>query len=176
MLVCMTRLHPLCSAHQHLFTGRCPAVCPVHLYPHTDSFERGVEAMRMVPRLLAGLKTTLHLERVPTLLPLCMMCTQAGFPADEMNRASLAASDQIQIGDQSRCFGLAAMQSSCTVSRSEMGCLTLQSSTVRPARIASSVARAFLHRLIAAFCVTVLAGFPWYVLLTKFHLWLYTSS
>ena len=133
MLVCMTRLHPLCSAHQHLFTGRCPAVCPVHLYPHTDSFERGVEAMRMVPRLLAGLKTTLHLERVPTLLPLCMMCTQAGFPADEMNRASLAASDQIQIGDQSRCFGLAAMQSSCTVSRSEMGCLTLQSSTVRPA-------------------------------------------
>jgi microcystin degradation protein MlrC len=60
-------------------------MCPVHLYPHTDSFERGIEAMRMVPRLLAGLKTTLHIERVPTLLSLCMMCTQEGFPAAEMN-------------------------------------------------------------------------------------------
>ena len=32
--------------------------------------------MRMVPRLLDGLVTTAHLEHVPTLLPLCMMCTQ----------------------------------------------------------------------------------------------------
>jgi microcystin degradation protein MlrC len=60
-------------------------MCPVHLYPHTDSYERGVEAMRMVPRLLSGLVTTAHLERVPTLLPLCMMCTQDGFPAAQMN-------------------------------------------------------------------------------------------
>ncbi len=60
-------------------------MCPVHLYPHTDSYERGVEAMRMVPRLLNGLKTTTHLEQVPTLLPLCMMCTQDGFPAAQMN-------------------------------------------------------------------------------------------
>ena len=61
-------------------------MCPVHLYPHTDSYERGVEAMRMVPRLLDGLVTTAHLEHVPTLLPLCMMCTQEGFPADTMNQ------------------------------------------------------------------------------------------
>ena len=39
----------------------------------------------MVPRLLAGLKPTTHLESVPTLLPLCMMCTQEGFPAADMN-------------------------------------------------------------------------------------------
>ena len=60
-------------------------MCPVHLYPHTDSYERGVEAMRMVPRLLDGLVTTAHLEQVPALLPLCMMCTQDGFPAAQMN-------------------------------------------------------------------------------------------
>ena len=39
----------------------------------------------MVPKLLGGLKTTTHLEHVPTLLPLCMMCTQDGFPAADMN-------------------------------------------------------------------------------------------
>jgi len=44
----------------------------------------------MLPRLLglgggARLRPFAHLERVPTLLPLCMMCTQEGFPAAEMN-------------------------------------------------------------------------------------------
>ena len=70
-------------------------MCPVHLYPHTDSFERGIEAMRMVPRLLDGLKTTLHIERVPTLLSLCMMCTQEGFPAASMNSECKRAHRQI---------------------------------------------------------------------------------
>ena len=61
-------------------------VVPNHLYPHTDSYERGVEAMRMAPRLLDGsVKTTAHLEPVPLLLPISMMCTQKGFPAAEMN-------------------------------------------------------------------------------------------
>ena len=61
-------------------------VAPNHLYPHTDSYERGVEAMRMVPRLLDGsVRTTAHLEPVPLLLPISMMCTQPGFPAAEMN-------------------------------------------------------------------------------------------
>jgi hypothetical protein len=40
--------------------------------------------MRIVPRLLSGLKTAKYLEHVPTLLPLCMMCTQQGFPAAGM--------------------------------------------------------------------------------------------
>ena len=61
-------------------------VCPNHLYPHTDSYERGVEAMRMVPRLLGGLVTTAHLEHVPILFPISMMSTQPGFPADAMNQ------------------------------------------------------------------------------------------
>jgi len=47
--------------------------------------ERGREAVSMIPRLLGGLKTHVHLERVPTFLPLCMMCTSAPFPAAEMN-------------------------------------------------------------------------------------------
>ena len=81
-------------------------------YPHTDCYERGQEAVRMLPRLLGlgspgssgegdrcggavgtksietmgaatveKMRTFTHLERVPTLLPLCMMCTQEGFPA-----------------------------------------------------------------------------------------------
>jgi microcystin degradation protein MlrC len=61
-------------------------VAPNHLYPHTDSYERGIEAMRMAPRLLDGsVKTTSHLESVPLLLPISMMCTQQGFPAAEIN-------------------------------------------------------------------------------------------
>jgi microcystin degradation protein MlrC len=70
-------------------TPQCVAAydfsCPVQLYPHTDAYERGLEAMGMVPRLLKGLETAVHLELVPTLLPACSMCTHAGFPAAEMN-------------------------------------------------------------------------------------------
>jgi toxic protein SymE len=61
-------------------------VVPNHLYPHTDNYERGLEAMRMVPRLLGGLRTTAHLEHVPVLLPISMMSTQPGFPAAAMNQ------------------------------------------------------------------------------------------
>lgn len=61
-------------------------ICCVHEYPHTDAFERGVEAMCMVPRLLSGMKTAVHLEQLPLMLPLSMMCTNEGFPANDMNR------------------------------------------------------------------------------------------
>jgi toxic protein SymE len=85
-------------------------------YPHTDCYERGQEAVRMLPRLLGlgspgssgegdrcggavgtksietmgaatveKMRTFTHLERVPTLLPLCMMCTQEGFPAASLH-------------------------------------------------------------------------------------------
>ena len=61
-------------------------MCPVHLYPHTDGYERGVETMQLVPRLLdGGLKTATHLETLPILMPACSMCTHPGFPAAEMN-------------------------------------------------------------------------------------------
>eukprot|EP00747_Dinoflagellata_sp_TGD_P216603 gnl/TRDRNA2_/TRDRNA2_89125_c0_seq1.p1 gnl/TRDRNA2_/TRDRNA2_89125_c0~~gnl/TRDRNA2_/TRDRNA2_89125_c0_seq1.p1 ORF type:complete len:520 (+),score=82.85 gnl/TRDRNA2_/TRDRNA2_89125_c0_seq1:41-1600(+) len=65
-------------------------MCPVMEYPHIDTYERGVEAARMIPRLLSGLRPVTHLEPVPILLPLSMMCTQPGFPAYEMNQYMLS--------------------------------------------------------------------------------------
>merc|ERR1712070_665531 len=35
-------------------------MCCVHEYPHIDNYERGLEAMQMVPRLLSGLRTAVH--------------------------------------------------------------------------------------------------------------------
>ena len=59
-------------------------MCCYHTYPHVDGYERAQEAMRLLPRLLAGLKPVVHLERVPTLLPLTMCCTMEGYPAHEL--------------------------------------------------------------------------------------------
>jgi microcystin degradation protein MlrC len=54
------------------------------LYPHTDSFERGHEAMAILPRLLAGeLRPVTHIEHLPMLLP--TSTTEPGFPAAAMN-------------------------------------------------------------------------------------------
>ena len=69
---------------------------PVWYYPHTDCYDRGLEAVRMLPRLLGlgasgvvssvpRMRTVAHLERLPMQLPTCMMCTQAGFPASELH-------------------------------------------------------------------------------------------
>lgn len=42
----------------------------VHYYPHTDCYERGVEAVEAIPALLAGEITPVtHVEYLPTLLP-----------------------------------------------------------------------------------------------------------
>lgn len=42
----------------------------VHYYPHTDMFERGVEAIEALPRLIAGeLRPVTHVEHLPMLLP-----------------------------------------------------------------------------------------------------------
>jgi microcystin degradation protein MlrC len=55
-----------------------------HLYPHTDMWERGDEAMRHLPRLLdRSLRPTTHVEHLPILLP--TSTTDPGFPAAEMN-------------------------------------------------------------------------------------------
>jgi microcystin degradation protein MlrC len=41
-----------------------------HLYPHTDMYERGVEAVEVAVRIVNGeLKPTMHLELVPMVLP-----------------------------------------------------------------------------------------------------------
>lgn len=42
----------------------------VHFYPHTDMYERGVEAIEAIPRLLSGeLRPVTHVEHLPMLLP-----------------------------------------------------------------------------------------------------------
>ena len=60
-------------------------MCCYQTYPHIDNYERGQEAMRLVPRLLGGLRTHIHVERLPTLLPVAMCSTHPGFPAADMN-------------------------------------------------------------------------------------------
>lgn len=53
----------------------------VQEYPHTDMFERGVEAITTLPDLVAGALTpTTHVERLPLLLP--TSTTDAGPAAD----------------------------------------------------------------------------------------------
>ena len=55
-----------------------------HLYPHTDQWERGDEAMRLVPRLLDGtLRPRTYVEHLPMLLP--TSTTDPGHPAADMN-------------------------------------------------------------------------------------------
>lgn len=45
-------------------------VLGVHHYPHTDMYERGIEAVEALPRLLAGdLRPVTHVEHLPMLLP-----------------------------------------------------------------------------------------------------------
>ncbi|MHB8508911.1 MAG: M81 family metallopeptidase [Candidatus Dormibacteria bacterium] len=41
----------------------------VHEYPHIDMYERGYEAVQLIPALLAGAKPVSHIERLPMLLP-----------------------------------------------------------------------------------------------------------
>lgn len=55
-----------------------------HLYPHTDCWERGHEAVMLLPRLLDGsLRPAAHVEHLPVLLP--TSTTDPGFPAHDMN-------------------------------------------------------------------------------------------
>jgi len=64
-----------------------------HLYPHTDMWERGDEAIRLVPRLLAGeVRPTAHVEHVPVLLP--TSTTDPGFPAADMNEVCRALEER----------------------------------------------------------------------------------
>jgi microcystin degradation protein MlrC len=59
-------------------------ILPVHLYPHTDTYERGYEAVALLPGIISGAsKPTLYVERLPMLLP--ASTTDAGNPAAEMN-------------------------------------------------------------------------------------------
>lgn len=54
-------------------------MCCYQTYPHIDNYDRGQEAMRLVPALLAGLQTVIHVEPVPTLLSVACCSTHPGF-------------------------------------------------------------------------------------------------
>lgn len=55
----------------------------VHFYPHTDMYERGYEAVGMIPRLLTGsVRPVTHVETVPMLLP---PSTTNLYPASKVN-------------------------------------------------------------------------------------------
>lgn len=53
-------------------------------YPHIDMYERGVEAMLLLPALWGGVKPATHVERLPMLLP---TTTTFHGPMAEVNRA-----------------------------------------------------------------------------------------
>ena len=64
--------------------GHYDVLLGYHLYPHTDMWERGDEAFRLLPALLAGeLRPTTHVEHLPILLP--TSTTDPGNPAADMN-------------------------------------------------------------------------------------------
>jgi microcystin degradation protein MlrC len=46
------------------------ALLGVNLYPHTDSYDRGVEAIELIPKLVAGeVKPVMHLTVLPMMVP-----------------------------------------------------------------------------------------------------------
>ncbi len=46
------------------------ALLGVNLYPHTDSYDRGVEAIELLPNLVAGkVKPVMHLTTIPMVIP-----------------------------------------------------------------------------------------------------------
>ncbi|HEU5425123.1 MAG TPA: M81 family metallopeptidase, partial [Nitrolancea sp.] len=59
------------------------ALFGVHLYPHTDAYERGREAVELIPRLLSGeVKPAMHLTMLPMMIP---TSTTNLPPASEVN-------------------------------------------------------------------------------------------
>ena len=46
------------------------ALLGVNLYPHTDSYDRGVEAIELIPKLVSGeVKPVMHLTHLPMMIP-----------------------------------------------------------------------------------------------------------
>lgn len=60
------------------------ALFGVHEYPHTDMYDRGAEAIRILPRLLSGeLKPVTHIETVPMFLT---TSTSRTYPVSAVNQ------------------------------------------------------------------------------------------
>jgi microcystin degradation protein MlrC len=68
------------------------------LYPHTDMWERGHEAVHLLPALLDGsLRPVTHVEHLPILLP--TSTTDPGFPAHAMNEVCRRLEEQPGVVD-----------------------------------------------------------------------------
>lgn len=75
----------------------------VQEYPHTDMFERGAEAVALLPDLVSGaIEPTTHVERLPLLLP--TSTTDAG-PAADIRDLCLAAEAHPSVIDASFFHG-----------------------------------------------------------------------
>lgn len=75
----------------------------VQEYPHTDMFERGVEAVAALPELVSGaVRPHTHVERIPVLLP--TSTTDAG-PAADIRDLCLAAEKRAGVLDVSFFHG-----------------------------------------------------------------------
>ncbi|MEL7208388.1 MAG: M81 family metallopeptidase, partial [Actinomycetota bacterium] len=74
------------------------AMFGVHEYPHTDSFERGVEAVDALEQIAAGSwHPTTFVQPVPIMLP--TSTTDPGFPAADMRDRCLAAEAEAGVLD-----------------------------------------------------------------------------
>lgn len=70
----------------------------VHLYPHTDFYERGFELIGLLARLLNGeIEPVIHVEHIPMLLP--TSTTDPGAPAAAMNDVCAAIAEMPGILD-----------------------------------------------------------------------------
>lgn len=53
-----------------LMADTIDVILPVHYYPHTDTYERGYEAVTLIPAILSGeIRPICHVERLPMLMP-----------------------------------------------------------------------------------------------------------
>lgn len=84
---------------------RIDAMFGTQLYPHTDTFERGHEAMSLVPRLVEGtVRPVTAVEHLPILLP--ASTTDAGHPAARMNEMCAKIEEHPQVLDCTVFHGL----------------------------------------------------------------------
>lgn len=81
------------------------ALFPVHHYPHIDMYERGQEAVEIIPRLLDGSsKPTTHL----TILPMMIPTTTSNLPpVSDLNEICFAHEQHPSVIDCAMCHGFA---------------------------------------------------------------------
>jgi microcystin degradation protein MlrC len=84
------------------------AMFGVHCYPHTDMYERGYEAVSIVPRLVAGLRTRTAVVDLPILLP---SSPTTRYPAARVNELCAALEARPGVIDVTFFHGFACTDS-----------------------------------------------------------------